>query len=262
MAAHSFISDPNRNDVREQQWCEGEQVMPHASCTIHAVAGDKAPSYPFTQYLIVQAAQTSRPIQSRVEAASRNTERLAHQIDRPRPSWRSRPRRVQRVIATPCDLMSRSIFRRATSARKQAKSICSGLTGFVSAPVTRQYDLTDRPHAIAIDNGEIHHFDGDDDSVPIPSLDDLSGDESLTHITVTTQLAIQRVGPERAANAITEQGSARLDDEVHQTIEFRIPNGRRAHPRLQAVLLEQHLVAGDRPPSGGIGRSSDEGAIV
>jgi hypothetical protein len=60
-----------------------QQVVPDPPSTIRAVAADKALAHLVAKILVVPAAFAARPIQPGVEAASRDTERLAHQIQGP-----------------------------------------------------------------------------------------------------------------------------------------------------------------------------------
>jgi hypothetical protein len=63
-----------------------QDVVPEASGAVCAVADHKALAYLAGQDLVDLTASTSGPVQPRIEAASRDTERLAHHHDRPGPS--------------------------------------------------------------------------------------------------------------------------------------------------------------------------------
>lgn len=63
-----------------------QHVVPHPARTVGAVAVHEALTHLRAQHLIAEAAPASGPREPRVEATPRDTERLAHQIDRPGPS--------------------------------------------------------------------------------------------------------------------------------------------------------------------------------
>ena len=65
---------------------EGQHVVPHASRTIRAVTAQEALAHLAAQQLVGQITSAARPGQPGIEAASRDTERLAHQVHRPGPS--------------------------------------------------------------------------------------------------------------------------------------------------------------------------------
>ena len=61
--------------------------VPHTAHAVGAVAAYKALMHLRTQYLVTEATPAPESCEPGVEAASRDTERLAHQIDRrPGPS--------------------------------------------------------------------------------------------------------------------------------------------------------------------------------
>ena len=62
-----------------------QHVVPHTACAVGAVAAHEALVDLSAQHFIAEAALAPGPREPRVEAASRDTERLAHQIDRPGP---------------------------------------------------------------------------------------------------------------------------------------------------------------------------------
>ncbi len=63
-----------------------QHVVPHAACAVGAVTAHEALVNLCAQHLIAEAASAPGPCEPRVEATPRDTERLAHQIDRPGPS--------------------------------------------------------------------------------------------------------------------------------------------------------------------------------
>lgn len=63
-----------------------QHVVPHTACAVGAVAAYKALMHLRTQHLVAEATPAPGSCEPGVEAASRDTERLAHQIDRPGPS--------------------------------------------------------------------------------------------------------------------------------------------------------------------------------
>ena len=63
-----------------------QHVVPHTACAIGAIAAYEALVDLRAQHFIAEAAPAPGPREPRVEATSRDTERLAHQIDRPGPS--------------------------------------------------------------------------------------------------------------------------------------------------------------------------------
>ena len=63
-----------------------EHVMPHAPGAVRPVTGDEAVAHLAAQHFVIEAATTARPHQPGIEAAARDTERLAHQVHRPGPS--------------------------------------------------------------------------------------------------------------------------------------------------------------------------------
>ena len=63
-----------------------EYVAPHTAGAVGAVAAHEALVDLRAQHFIAEAAPAPGPYEPRVEATPRDTERLAHQIDRPGPS--------------------------------------------------------------------------------------------------------------------------------------------------------------------------------
>lgn len=63
-----------------------QHVVPHTGRAVGAVAAHEALVYLRAQHFIAEAALAPGPCEPRVEATPLDTERLAHQIDRPGPS--------------------------------------------------------------------------------------------------------------------------------------------------------------------------------
>ncbi len=63
-----------------------QHLVPHTARAIGAVAAHEALVDLRAQHFIAEAAPTPGPCEPRVEATLRDTERLAHQIDRQGPS--------------------------------------------------------------------------------------------------------------------------------------------------------------------------------
>ena len=63
-----------------------QHVVPHTPCPVGAVTAHEALVHMRTQHLVAETTPAPGPCEPGVEAASRDTERLAQQIDRPGPS--------------------------------------------------------------------------------------------------------------------------------------------------------------------------------
>ena len=69
--------------VQSAALAQGHHIVPNPASTVGPVAAHKALPHLGCQRLVFQAAPAARPHQPRIEAASRDTERLAHKIHRP-----------------------------------------------------------------------------------------------------------------------------------------------------------------------------------
>jgi hypothetical protein len=84
--AQGLFSHEPFNAMQSASLTQCKHVMPHAPGAIGAVAAHKALAHLAAEHLVDQTALAPGPAEPRVEATSRDTERLAHHCQRPRPS--------------------------------------------------------------------------------------------------------------------------------------------------------------------------------
>lgn len=81
--AQGLLTHQPLDTVQSTAMAQGQYVVPDPARSVGAITAHKALTNMRSQYLVFPAASASGPHQPGIEAASRDTERLAHQIDRP-----------------------------------------------------------------------------------------------------------------------------------------------------------------------------------
>jgi hypothetical protein len=81
--AQCLVSHQTLDTVQSTRQALLKDVTPNSSCSVGPVTAQEALPYLHTQLFVLPAALAWRARQPSIETAPRDTERLAHQIDRP-----------------------------------------------------------------------------------------------------------------------------------------------------------------------------------